>query len=629
MLGLEQFGKYLISEGEDLAPIVLDRIEDEVVCLGFNPDTDGLVEIHVVADAEDYSASDTLSFIDRAWKTATLSGPCFPKMIDVDEFDGLAFYVTEVNAGERLEDYLARLGPMEPALAMAQVMELTDAIVRLQAHYPLLVGLRLSNLLVVLHGGAYLTLRITDLGLARLDPGQGRHFSLRDALMELSALLVFLLTGRDYQPDRGMIESIRGLPSDLKFLLRHSLNPDSGAMPRTLEEYRKALRICLSRVSKNISFSSNYRPLEVVRKRHPVSEIHRRLLTRTGIGEELGPYYRILPDSESNRRPFSIPVLDTRRNRKINLALLPSGSILPLSHGGQVAAEMALIPPRGHVPLLRSYRYWDSDGVAFIAEETITGFSLPEVLVKRGQCLEPEESMVLLRALSEAFDCAAGLELPVRNLSLHSVLFHFPDESPFRVSDLMLRHIDHWPAFVLKLRCHASVEGVLTAPPSGSLETCRYHRQSPTPESVIAKSFVGIAEHVTIGPWPAPGPTSETAEDERVAELREFFRSWYAAIDHGAAFERAKFLDDLEPLLPHRDREMLDGIVDGHVAVAAAAAKAPVVRSGSRRWTNLPPVRSSGPPPAPGEDRGEVVSLGLISDEEYAGGGAYHPPHLN
>ena len=36
--------------------------------------------------------------------------------------------------------------------------------------------------------------------------------------------------------------------------------------------------------------------------------------------------------------------------------------------------------------------------------------------------------------------------------------------------------------------------------------------------TLIAKSFIGIAEHVTIGPWPPPGPASETAEDGQEAQ---------------------------------------------------------------------------------------------------------------
>ena len=624
MVGLEQFGKYAISEGEDLSPFILERSGDEVICLGFNPDTDGLVEIHIVGEGEGYSASDTLSFIDRGWKAASLSGPCFPKVIDVDEFDGLAYYVTEVSDGENLEDYLARLGPMETSLALAQVIELTDSIVRLQAHYQLLVGLRLTNLLVVIAGGAYLTLRITDLGLARRDPGQGRGFSVENTLVELSELLVFLLTGRSFQPCQRTIESLKGLPSDLKFLLRHSLNRDPGAMPRTLEEFRKTLRVCLSQVAKNIAYSSNFKPLEVLRKRFPISEIQQRLFSRIDIEEELGPLYRIEPDSEAVRGPYSVPVLDVRRNRRINLALLPSGTILPLNHGGQVAAEMALIPPEGNIPLLRSYRFWDSDGIAFIAEETINGFSLPEVLVKRDQRLEPAESMILLRSLSYAFDCAAEFEVPVRNLSIHSVLFHFPQESRFRAPELMMRHIDHWPAFVLKLRCHAAVEGVLTAPPSGSLETYRFHRQSPTPESVLAKSFVGIAEHVTIGPWPHPSPPGEISEDARVAGLREFFRSWYEAISHGKPFDRIEFLARLEPLLAHRDREVLEVIVDGQIALAEAAR--------GKHWTKTPPSRRPAMPAAVtrGQDDAGVEFLGTIADEEFAGHARMAPlPHLN
>ena len=131
-------------------------------------------------------------------------------------------------------------------------------------------------------------------------------------------------------------------------------------------------------------------------------------------------------------------------------------------------------------------------------------------------------------------------------LSLYSLEVHFPSESRFRVRELRKRHVDFWPEFRLKLRCHAILDSSVRLAPWDRLQA----RGEPTPEWLAKCDFVGIAEELVLGEQPPPpmAPGASHSLPEHVVELRRFFESQYRAIARGQleAYSLADFVASLE-----------------------------------------------------------------------------------
>ncbi len=137
------------------------------MCLAFDIHTHCLVELHVLNDTAKLNDTRRESFHQRALTAMELYGPCFCRIIDVGEHDGMCYYATSVNDGEFLKDYVERVSPMDVPQALSIIIQLADAVIELEDHARLLEGLRLSNLLVCRIDDSHVAMRILDLGLAR------------------------------------------------------------------------------------------------------------------------------------------------------------------------------------------------------------------------------------------------------------------------------------------------------------------------------------------------------------------------------------------------------------------------------------------------------------------------------
>ena len=65
---LEQFGRYLICQGPDGTPITFTGVPDEMLCLAFASETQGLVELHILPASEDFTTETQQSFTESARK---------------------------------------------------------------------------------------------------------------------------------------------------------------------------------------------------------------------------------------------------------------------------------------------------------------------------------------------------------------------------------------------------------------------------------------------------------------------------------------------------------------------------------------------------------------------------------
>jgi len=143
---LEQFGRYLICQGSDGAPVMFKGVPNEMLCLAYDPETLGLVELHILPESEDFAPQAQQSFTERAWMASGLHSPCCCKILDVGNCDGLHYYTTEVGDGESITSFIKRNGPMDTSLTLGLTIQLTDAIFQMQSKARLLQGLNLGPL---------------------------------------------------------------------------------------------------------------------------------------------------------------------------------------------------------------------------------------------------------------------------------------------------------------------------------------------------------------------------------------------------------------------------------------------------------------------------------------------------
>ncbi len=636
MYDLEKFDRFLISQKPDGSPLSFDRSPEELVCLAYDTATSGLVELHVISNAGGYSERDRQHFFERVSMVSQLSGPCFPKIVDLGEFDGMLYYVTEVNDGEPLKEYIDCKGPLDMPVGLGIMLQLMDSVRQLVRYPSLLRGLRVSSLLALLTERAFLSLRIVDLGLAqRQDPDADISMRAveRSLLAEFAKILYLVLGGQPYVVGQArQLDALPGLPANLKSLLRALLETHSTGAPKNLDGFRWELKDSLGAVTARITSASPQQTTPVLPKLFPRSALSKFLFQDVDLQDLLGGRYRAEEMVDQSLGPYEKAAHDFEKDRQCIIQCLPGASAFPVNHMQLVMAAMSRIREDDHPNLLKPRGFWDTDRVTFIAEEPVNGFSFQEMLTNRNQSLEAHEVILILNQIEDALNQAEDAQIQVGNLSIASIQIDFPGMTRFRIRELKKRHADCWPEHVLKLRCHAGLESVITPPPSGRLEAGRLSKEIPSPLQMLAKSFVAIAEFLAVGPLPAPDADSVESEDSEMTALRAFFKETYESIDNCVhSFSRREFLDELEDLLGqtvYSRVESMGVIADGGFQPASNGAALngsshSVKRHSLSEWRKTEANGSNGSnghgPHEPGlEEAAEPEeSIGVIDDGEY------------
>lgn len=382
--------------------------------------------------------------------------------------------------------------------------------------------------------------------------------------------------------------------------------------------------------------------MDVPPRLHPQSQLSQKFFGDIDLEEQLGERYELVEGRDSAFSPYARLVYDQIKEREALIQFLPSYLTLPIAHSTYAIKGMSQVNEQSHPHVIQCRGFWQQDELVCIAEEAHNGFALSFLLADRGN-LDPPEVLILLRQLVEAYDEAVALDMLPKCLSLHSLEVHFPNESRLRVRDFRKRQVDVWPAFRLKLRCHAILDSSVRLPPWGRLQA----RGEPSPEWLAKCDFVGIAEELVLGEQPPPpmAPEATNSLPEHVVELRKFFEEQYRSIAADPAdYSFADLIENLGTQLarlrPRESVEVVGTIVDGAIALADAATKK---TAGSRRGvasgaprpmtasneesgvdgardSELNPIaRGLQGAPQPGEENAEedAVSLGTIDDGDF------------
>ncbi|OYW75293.1 MAG: hypothetical protein B7Z37_14165 [Verrucomicrobia bacterium 12-59-8] len=344
-------------------------------------------------------------------------GHSFMTILEVGVDDGLAYYVTNLNEGEFVQDYVQRRGAVPTVTSLALMHQLLQDLGRAEEQGQLPANVRLDRVLVSSQEEEYLQLRLFDYGLSQSSSATSGPSSSR-LVTEACRLLFLLMTGQAYPggnpEDFGVIAE---LPASLRFVLKSVLTctADHSVSSKTLrDEVREAMCSHVTLVqARNPKLLLVAEPATL-----PISHLQALLLGDIPLKTLFGVSFSIQNPELSGCHPFAISAVNVADEQQVTLQLLP--------------------PER---------------------EVREPGMSLSALMAKRGT-LNPGEVITLLRQIQAGLDQAVETGVLRVDLDPANIQLCVGYDGPVLPRDLERLHqkrLDAWPKFVVKLRLHKTM----------------------------------------------------------------------------------------------------------------------------------------------------------------------------
>ena len=552
---LQRFGHYLISRRANGSPVVLDRSEDEIVFLAFDTHIRRLVELHILKGGDAMNAVEKRSALERALVATDVRGTSFMRVLEAGDDEGVVYFTSNLNDGEFADAYVARRGPL-PAMTVFCLMQgFLDDLVAAKSFDRLVSHMRMSNPLVTTLEDAFLQLRIVDYGLSEREQ-RADDAGLRRVFSDCCRLIFLLLTGQPYDgqnPDK--FPALTSLPTNLRAHVRSALTDASEASPN-LEKLRDEVKEAYAAQVTSLQARTSRKHIAVTEAFQPQSSLQQVLLENVSAEELLKGRFEVANGDDVRRYPFSIPAKNTKTEMPLTVQLLPPTRIVERSEMEAVPLQMWRFSPDRHPNILRSLSLWENPEWTFLTEEREPGFTLSRLMAERGS-FNPPEVLAILKQMRAGMDQAA--ECGVNSVDLH------PSNLIFRVGKggamqsrefekLMLKRIDAWPPFVLKLRTHMTMRSLYEPP------IVEPHEEGQTRDPVLSahdlrcRTFVGLGIYLLtgerqVGSTPQFGETVPEALAAYLRECLESQKKFNNAVepnDFIAAFESHMALEDPE-----------------------------------------------------------------------------------
>jgi hypothetical protein len=497
----QQFGSLSVAHRTGGGPVELMRSKDEVVFLAFDNRIRRLVELHVLRGGNTLDAVMKRSAFDRARQASEIRGHAFMRILEVGEDQGLVYYISNLNDGEFVEDYVKRRRALVPATALAMVYQLLDDLLQLQGFQRLVSRMHLDRVLVTTLEDTFLQLRVFDYGLSQMDAGTEAQSGAR-LVVEACRLIFLLLTGQPFNgenPDR--FPALTQLPMSLRTAVRTALSDPANA-PASIEKLRDDVREAFSALSSSIKARNFRKHLVVNASLLPESQLQDLLLENVPVENILGTRFRVEDAEHTRRYPFSIPAINTKADQPVTVHLLPPSRIVDKSRYEAVPLQMWRFNPERHPNILRSLSLWESPDWTFLTEEREPGFALSRLMAER-ITLNPAEVTVLMRQIRAGLDQA--VECGVQRVDLHpsNILLRVGKNGPLLARELerlMQKRLDAWPPFLVKLRPHMTMrslyEPLLV---DMDMEDGQVQEEHLQDRDFRHRSFVALAAYVLTG----------------------------------------------------------------------------------------------------------------------------------
>ncbi|WP_397381438.1 hypothetical protein [Prosthecobacter sp.] len=451
----------------------------------------------------------TLELLQSA---AVMRGQSFMTILEVGVDDGLPYFVTDLNEGEFVQEYVRRRGALPTVTSLALVHQLLQDLGRAEEQGQLLSTVRMDQVLVTTQEEEFLQLRLYDYGLSQpRSEAFGQHSS--RFVVEACRLLFLLMTGQTYpggNPDDFSI--IAELPASLRFALKSVLtSPSAHSISRKSlrDEIREAVCSYVTLVqARNPKLLLVADPSTL-----PVSHLQTLLLGEIPLKTLFGASFRIQNPELSGCHPFTISAVNTSAEQPVTLHLLPPERIANQADFMTFPPQVWRQDPARQTNILRMMSLWKGPDWAFLSEAREPGMSLSALMAKRGT-LNPGEVITLLRQIHAGLEQATETGVQRVDLDPANIQLCVGYDGPVLPRDLERLHqkrLDAWPKFVVKLRLHKTMRS-LCKPRLIDLSPWEYNPDEET--SGIAarderhRTFIGLAAYLLTG----EGQLREVAE---------------------------------------------------------------------------------------------------------------------
>lgn len=427
----------------------------ERVFLGFDRLSSRFVSIHTLPPRTVLPRPVSLSVGERVYLAGRASHPGLFNVIDYGERQDCLFYITELEEGEPLPVYLARLRSLPLPFAFDLAIQLV-ALLRFLDNFPRILGnVTAEDLLVSPSPGQSLCLRLAGLGLnreeQRLEPA-----SLEKSWLSQTAGLLWELVGASVREDPQLKFSSQGssvLLDPFRSFLHLAQAPSDGFASEAFRKLEKELHHHLNRF------------LEILDSRHrwPCPEEciflrPRSLLARLLIDEGVLPQWRdhnyeFTPELFCPHSRFALAARDVRIGSDVTFQILPPHLLLGETGLDRLYRLMGYPSLKENSPHLRTFFLRSEVTCTFFAEESVHGFSLLNLLERRGK-LGSDEAHQILAGVHQAFQELEPVPAPEEPVAPWNVYVSFASSvSAEDLSHCLDRwHVQDWPEYRLKMR---------------------------------------------------------------------------------------------------------------------------------------------------------------------------------
>ncbi|WP_395737900.1 hypothetical protein [Prosthecobacter sp.] len=436
-------------------------------------------------------------------EAAGLQGPSLMTIHETGIDDGMAYYVTSLNDGEFVQDYVSRRGAMPTVTALALVKQLLQDLEKASEQALLVHHMRLDRVLVASPEEEHLQLRVFDYGLSQRRAAAAGQNGGR-LVAEACRLLFLLLTGQVYaggNPDTFGV--IAELPANLRFVIKTVLagpKAHSISLKTLRDEVREAL--CL-----NVNLVQARNPkmlLGADSTTLPISHLQKLLLGDIPLKTLFGASFRIENPGTAGCRPFAIPAVIVSTDQPVTLHLLPPERIVNQPDFMALPPQAWRYDPTRQTNILNMLSLWNGPDWSFVSEVREPGMTLSGLMARRGT-LNPGEVITLLRQIQAGVEQA--LETGVQRADLDPASIHLcvGYDGPVLPRDLERLHqkrLDAWPKFVVKLRLHKTMRSLCKA---RLIDLSPWQCQPPeasdgfTVRDERHRTFIGLAAYLLTG----------------------------------------------------------------------------------------------------------------------------------
>ncbi|MFC5453583.1 hypothetical protein [Prosthecobacter fluviatilis] len=417
---------------------------------------------HAAAKPEIVDADQQSRTCENLRAASGLRGQSFMRILDVGMDDGLAYYVTGLNDGEFVQEYVRRRGALPVVTSLALVKHLLQDLVKIDASLHLHSTLCVERVLVTSQEEEYLQLRLFDYGLSQPAP-PASALGVSRLVGETCRLLFLLLTGQPYSSGNPEdFSTIAELPANLRFVIKSVLTTRPADVSITLKSLRDEIREAMCSYATLVQARNPKMLLVADISTLPISHLQTLLLGDIPLKNLFGESFRIQNPELSGRHAFTLPAVNVSADQSVTLHLLPPERIVNQPDFMALPPQVWRQDPSKQINLLHMLNLWKGPDWAFLSEVREPGMSLSALMAKRGT-LNPGEVVTLLRQIHSGLEQALETGVHRVDLDPSNIQLCVGYDGPVLPRDLErlhLKRLDAWPKFVVKLRLHKTMRSL-------------------------------------------------------------------------------------------------------------------------------------------------------------------------